>query len=260
MTNKIEQAAALLRQASESGRPCAPVRNLIGVTSIADAYATQEINTKLAIAAGRRIVGAKIGLTSKAVQSQLGVDQPDFGILYADMDVADGVEVEVGRLIQAKCEAEIAFVLGRDLELEKLTTAEVVSAVDYALAAIEIVDSRVENWSIKITDTIADNASSGLFVLGSKPVKLADIDLVSAGMVMTRNGEQVSTGAGAACLGNPLTALRWLAETMTAAGRPLKAGDIILSGALGPMVTANPGDAFEARIEGLGSVRALFAK
>jgi 2-keto-4-pentenoate hydratase len=259
MSTKIEQAAAQLRQAAQTGKPCAPVRELIGLTSVADAYAVQEINTKLALAAGRRIVGAKIGLTSKAVQTQLGVGQPDFGILFADMDVADGTEVAVGRLIQPKCEAEIAFVLCRDLTHENLTAAEVISAVDYALAAIEIVDSRVEMWSIKITDTVADNASSGLYVLGTRPVKLADLDLTGCTMVMERNGEQVSAGAGAACLGNPLTALRWLAETMVASGRPLKAGDVVLSGALGPMVAAQPGDRFEARIDGLGSVRAYFS-
>ncbi|MGE0114428.1 MAG: 2-keto-4-pentenoate hydratase [Steroidobacteraceae bacterium] len=260
MTNTIEQAATWLRQAAETGQPCAPVRGLIGETSIVDAYAVQEINTKRALAAGRRIVGAKIGLTSKVVQAQLGVGQPDFGILFADMDIADGAEVPAGKLIQPKCEAEIAFVLGRDLNREKLTTAELINAVDYAVAAIEIVDSRIENWSIKITDTVADNASSGLFVLGTRPVKLADVDLVQCAMTMVRGSEQVSKGAGAACLGNPLNALRWLAETLAVAGRALKAGDVVLSGALGPMVAANPGDVFEARIDGLGNVRASFSR
>jgi 2-keto-4-pentenoate hydratase len=258
MNNPIETAAVLLRTAAESGKACAPVRELIGETSVPDAYAVQEINTKHAITAGRRIVGAKIGLTSKAVQTQLGVGQPDFGVLFADMDVAEGTEVVLGRLIQPKCEAEIAFVLGRDLHRENLTTADIIGAIDYALAAIEIVDSRVENWSIRITDTIADNASSGLFVLGTRPVRLENIDLTHCNMVMNKNNEQVSSGVGAACLGNPLTALRWLAETMVSIGRPLNAGDIVLSGALGPMVAARPGDQFEARIEGLGSVRALF--
>ena len=256
----ISHAAARLREAAATGSPCAPIRDLLNDGDIAAAYAVQEINTKQAIVDGRRLVGRKIGLTSLAVQKQLGVDQPDYGMLFADMAVLDGFDVPVGRLIQPKVEAEIAFILGRDLDDERLTVADVIRAVEYVVPAIEIVDSRVKDWDIRILDTIADNASSGLYVLGSQCKRLTDVDLVRCGMVLECSGEPVSTGAGAACLGNPLNATTWLASKMAKVGRPLKAGDTVLSGALGPMVVAKPGDVFETHISGLGSVRAVFSK
>ena len=164
------------------------------------------------------------------------------------------------RLIQPKVEAEVAFVIGRDLDDERLTIADISRAIEFALPAIEIVDSRIADWKIGILDTIADNASSGLYVLGATPKKLEGLDLRLAGMMMEHLGEPVSVGAGAACLGDPLSAMLWLAKTMARVGRPLKAGDTVLSGALGPMVPVAWGDVYEARIEGLGSVRAAFAK
>jgi len=212
------------------------------------------------VADGRRPVGAKIGLTSRAVQENLGVYQPDFGVLLADMAVPDGAEVDLGRLLQPRVEAEIAFVLGADLDGEQVTTVDVVRAVDHLLPAIEIVDSRVANWDISIVDTVADNASSGQYVLGTSPRRLADVDLRLCGMVLEHAGQPVSVGAGAACLGNPLHAVAWLAGTMARAGNPLRAGDLVLSGALGPMVAVTPGAAYEARISGLGSVRTCFTK
>jgi 2-keto-4-pentenoate hydratase len=193
------------------------------------------------------------------VQKQLGVDSPDFGMLFADMAVADGEEVPLGKVLQPKAEAEVAFVLERDLTQEQVMLTDLVSAVAYALPAVEIVGSRIENWNIKLLDTVADNASSGLFVLGAEPRKLDGLDLRLCGMVMERRGEPVSVGAGAACLGHPLNAALWLARTMVSVGRPLKAGDIIMSGALGPMVPATAGDVLETRVNGLGSVRAVFA-
>lgn len=260
MTLPIEAAAARLAQAERSGQPCKPVRELIGAEDVASAYAVQEIGTKRRVAAGGRLSGRKIGLTSAAVQKQLGVSQPDYGMLFADMEVPDGGSAQPGRLLQPRAEAEIAFVLGRDLDREGMTGADVARAVDYAVCAIEIVDSRIENWDIRITDTVADNGSAGMYVLGSRPRRLADLDLLLCGMVARKNGEIVSLGTGAACLGNPLHAARWLAETMVKAGRPLKAGDVILSGALGPMVPAAPGELFEAEIQGLGSVRVTFPR
>lgn len=256
----IRQAADRLRQAAETGRPCAPVRDLIGETDLDAAYAVQDHNTRLGLEQGRRLVGRKIGLTSKSVQAQLGVDQPDYGMLFADMDVAEGEEIAWARCHQPKVEAEIAFILGDDLDCDQPTTADVMSAIDYAVAAIEIVGSRVADWDIRLTDTIADNASSGLFVLGNEPRRLGEFDPRLCGMVMERRGEPVSVGAGAACLGSPLTAARWLAAVMTRVGRPLKKGDIVLTGALGPMAPVSPGDVFEARISGLGSVRAAFGR
>lgn len=255
----IEKFAADIRDAY-AGTPIPPIRDHLPGATLDDAYAIQNVNTNLWIAQGRQPVGAKIGLTAKSVQRQLGVDQPDFGVLFADMAVADGDTVVHGRLLQPKVEAEIAFVLARSPNVQALTTAELISCVAYALPAIEIVDSRIENWSIGIIDTVADNASSGLFVLGTRPVTLDALDLRLCGMVLERNGDPVSFGAGAACLGNPLHALGWLAARMAAVGRPLQQGDVVLAGALGPMVTVMPGDALEARIEGLGTVRVRFAK
>jgi 2-keto-4-pentenoate hydratase len=252
------QAAAMLRAAAQSGEFIAPLRELHAQMEGADAYAIQRINTEQRLREGRRAVGCKIGLTSLSVQRQLGVDQPDFGMLFDDMGYGDGEPIPWAGLHQPKVEAEIAFVLGRDLTMSRPGHVDILNAIDYALPALEIVGSRIAGWNIKFVDTVADNASSSAYVLGGTPRKLADIDLRLCGMLLQRGGEPVSVGAGAACLGNPLNAVVWLARTMAAFGTPLRAGDLVLSGALGPMVAAQPGDAFEARINGLGSVRAVF--
>lgn len=257
--NGVEEAARRLRTAQDERAPCKPVRDLIGAADVVAAYAVQDLGTCRRLAGGARLSGRKIGLTSVAVQKQLGVDQPDYGMLFADMEVPDGAQVAPGRLLQPRAEAEVAFVLGRDLDAEAPTLAEVARAVDYAVCAIEIVDSRIEGWDIRIADTVADNGSAGLYVLGSRMRRLADTDLALCGMVARRNGEIVSLGAGAACLGNPLLATRWLAQAMYTAGRPLRAGDVVLSGALAPMVPVAPGDFFEAEIQGLGGARVAFA-
>lgn len=248
------QAARL--RAAYAGRPIPPLRDVLRGATIADAYAIQAANTAFWLAEGRRRVGAKIGLTAKAVQTQLGVDQPDFGVLLHDMQVEDGGVVPVGRLLQPKVEAEIAFTLERTPDATTLET--LAASVAYAQASIEIVDSRIEEWRIGIIDTIADNASSGLFVLGAERVALRDLDLRLCGMVLTKNGEPASFGAGAACLGNPLNALAWLARTVAEFGEPLREGDVVLAGALGPMIAAAPGDAFVAEIAGLGDVSVRF--
>ncbi|WP_427975119.1 2-keto-4-pentenoate hydratase [Acidocella sp.] len=257
---KITQAADTLFEAARSGVPAAPIRTLLAEGDLDGAYAVQAVNTERALAAGRRLVGRKIGLTSLAVQKQLGVDQPDYGMLFADMARGDAEEIALGAVMQPKVEAEIAFVLGQDLPHEQLTVADLFRAIEYAVPAIEIVGSRIANWDIRITDTIADNASSGLYVLGSRPVRLTDFDPRLCGMVMEASGEPVSVGAGAACLGSPLNAALWLAKIMARVGRPLRAGETILSGALGPMAPVRPGDVFDVRIEGLGAVRAAFSK
>ncbi|GAB3151792.1 2-keto-4-pentenoate hydratase [Micromonospora sonneratiae] len=261
MTVDIERAAQALTEARRHRKPCPPLRGrLLSEADVASAYQVQQFQVRRWLDRGCRQVGAKIGLTSRAVQESFGVFQPDYGVLLNSMEVPDGVEVDLGRLLQPKVEAEIAFVLGADLPFEQVTTADVIHAVDYLLPAIEIVDSRIADWDISIVDTIADNASSGLFVLGTSPRRLADVDLRLCGMVLEQAGEPVSVGAGAACLGNPLHALAWLADTMARAGSPLRAGDVVLSGALGPMVPVTPGAAYEARISGLGSVRTCFSR
>jgi 2-keto-4-pentenoate hydratase len=255
---KIDELAARLRDAAKTGKAIAPIRDEIEKWGVPAAYAVQQANTKYYLKQGRRLVGRKIGLTSKSVQKQLGVDSPDFGMLFADMALCDGEEVALERLMQPKVEAEVALVLEHDLDQPMASIADVISATAYALPAIEIVGSRIEKWNIKLLDTVADNASSGLFVLGGSPVKLDGLDLRMCGMVMERRGEQVSLGAGMACLGHPLNAALWLARTMVEVGSPLKAGDIIMTGALGPMAAVSPGDVFDVRINGLGSVRAVF--
>lgn len=255
----IVDVAERLHESARRGVPIEPVRTRLPENDLDAAYEVQDLNTQRALAQGRRLTGRKIGLTSLAVQQQLDVDQPDFGMLFADMAVADGDEIAWSRLMQAKCEAEVALVLEHDLDGEQLTITDVVNATAYVLPAIEIVGSRIAQWDIRISDTIADNASSGLYVLGNRPVRLCDVDLRLAGMVMERQGDVVSLGVGAACLGHPLNAALWLARKMAGVGMPLKAGDVVMSGALGPMVAVAPGDRFEAQIAGLGSVRVSFA-
>jgi len=250
----------------QSFSPVPPVRDAIealaklGGVALEHAYRIQQINIQRQLAAGGRAVGRKIGLTSKIVQAQLGVDTPDFGTLLDTMAFGDGEEIPFGRTHQPKVEAEIALVLEYDLPHERHTIADIVGSTAYVLPAIEVVGSRIANWDIRLLDTVADNASSGLFVLGTRPVKLGDLDLVRCGMVMERRGEQVSVGAGAACLGNPLNAAVWLADMMVRVGQPLQAGDVVLTGALGPMVAVQAGDVFSAKIESLGEVRAVFSK
>lgn len=251
--SEYQIAAERLRQAYTNGA-VEPLRGLIDPQDGAGAYAIQAINTQFWEKEGRRIVGRKVGLTAKAVQAQLGVDQPDFGVLFNDMEVADGGVVSASRLLQPKAEAEVALILGQDLPDGAVTRADVEAAVAEAMAAIEIVDSRIADWKISFADTVADNGSSALFVLGRDRKPLAGLDLWTCGMVLERNGEIASLGTGAACLGHPLHAATWLANTLAAQGAPLRRGDIILTGALGPMVPLVPGDAIKVTIAGLGSV------
>jgi 2-keto-4-pentenoate hydratase len=242
-----------------SGSPLAPLRGDLGPTDADGAYTVQTINTRFWEAQGRRIVGRKAGLTALAVQQQLGVDQPDFGVLFDDMRVADGGSLNPSRCIQAKAEAEIAFVLGADLPSPDTTPDEAAAAIAGVHAAIEIVDSRIADWKITFADTVADNGSSAFFVLADEGLRLTGIDLEGAGMEMRVNDAVASTGVGAAALGNPLNAAAWLARTLAARAEPLKAGDILLAGALGPMVTLAPGDRIEATIKGIGSCSFTFA-
>lgn len=255
----VNALAARLREAEASRATIAPVRGEIATDDLATAYAVQQANVDRRVANGERIVGRKIGLTSLAVQTQLGVDQPDFGALFASMARGDGEPIPLPQLIQPKVEAEIALVLERDLTHEQHTFADIVRATACALAAIEIVDSRIRNWDIRFVDTVADNASSARFVVGSRPVPLAQLDLAGCAMELSRDGEVLSRGNGAACLGNPLNAAVWLADRMVQLGTPLRAGDVVLTGALGPMVAVKAPGAYTAQIEGLGSVRATFS-
>ncbi|MET0884897.1 MAG: fumarylacetoacetate hydrolase family protein [Mycetocola sp.] len=246
-------AATALRTAQRERVACSPIREGREL-SLDDAYEIQEHNVALFESADNPRVGRKVGLTSAAVQRQLGVDRPDFGVLLADMDITGTAVIAAGRLLQPRVEAEVAFILGRDI-----TDAHpdaVSDAVAWVAPALEIVDSRIADWKISIIDTVADNASSGLFVLGPERRTLAELDPQAVAMTMRRNDEQelVSEGSGTDCLGSPLNALVWVAETAIRLNRPLRAGEIVLSGALGPMVAVAPGDSFIATITGLGTV------
>jgi len=259
-TSIIDSIAEQLRQASKTGQLISPIREVIGINNLDSAYKIQTQNINLRVDAGARIVGRKIGLTSKVVQKQLGVDQPDFGALLNTMEVLNGDEIPWNELHQPKVEAEIAFVLAKDITDPTITSHELISSIDYALPSIEIVGSRIADWNIKITDTIADNASASHYVLGHRPVKLSDFDMINCKMQMTKNNEIVSEGSGAACLGSPLNATMWLAKTMIKNGNPLRAGDVILTGAVGPMATVQQGDKVVAEIEGLGMVSVSFSQ
>lgn len=256
----IAAAADRLATAAATGVPCAPVRDLIGSADLVAAYAVQRRVDEIRRQAGAVVVGRKIGLTSVAVQQQLGVDQPDLGVLYADMDFAAGGEIPMDRLIQPKVEAEVGFVLGADLIDGPLDSAQVRGAIDYAVAAIEICDSRVESWDIKFGDTVADNASSGVYVLGTERRTLAEVEPADVVMSMTIDGTEVSSGVGTACLGDPIEAVVWLARTARELGQPLTAGQVILSGALGPMAPVAAGNVVTVNITGLGSVTTRFVE
>lgn len=252
--SSIQSAAAALRNARSTRTPVPRISETHGVAGLDNAYAVAAINTEARLKAGARIVGKKVGLTSKAVQQQLGVDRPDFGVLFDDMEFLDGDEVPMARLIQPKAEAEIAFVVGRDLVAPRPSYAEFLSSLAFALPAIEIVDSAIESWKLTLVDTVADNASCGLYVLGSQPVSIGQFSLGEIGLQMDINGRAVSVGSGAACLGHPLRAAYWLAQVMGQRGEGLRAGEVILSGALGPMAAVQAGDLIHARIGAMGSV------
>jgi 2-keto-4-pentenoate hydratase len=256
-TAVVAAAAHRLRTAAATGVPCAPVRDLLGEHDVDLAYAVQRRLTGERLAEGARVTGRKIGLTSAAVQRQFGIDQPDFGVLFADMDVSGPGEVPSARLLQPRAEAEIAFVLGADLDADQLDLPAVRAAVDHAVAALEIVDSRIADWDI--TDTVADNASSGLYLLGDRRVPLDEFEPATVSMRLSVDGRPASEGTGAACLGDPLRALLWLAKVARDLGDPLRAGQVVLSGALGPVVAARPGSTVLAEISVLGSVSATFS-
>jgi len=252
--DRIAAAAAALRESRESRRTIPPISTTFGIAGLADAYAVAEINTRARIGAGGRVIGKKIGLTSVAVQQQLGVNQPDFGVLFADMEVLNGGEIPAASLMQPRIEAEVAFVVGRDLPEYAPSYGEFLACMACCVPALEVVDSAIADWKITLADTVADNASCGLYVLGDQPVSVHRLQLAELPMQLTKNDSVVSTGLGAACMGHPLRAAYWLARVMAERNQALKAGEVILSGALGPMVPVRAGDVIHADIAALGSV------
>lgn len=255
----IAALADRLAAATASRSPVAPLTAEHPDMSPADAYAIQQHIIGARLEAGERVVGWKLGLTSRAMQSQLGVDQPDYGPILTGYVVAEGQPVTAAELIAPRAEAEIAVILGRDLRGPGVTALDALGATAGIAPAIEIIDSRIADWKIRLADTIADLASSARVVLGGRLVPLGDLDLRLIGAVLEKNGEVVQTGAGAAALGNPAEAVAWAANTLGALGVTLEAGQFIMTGALHASVPAVAGDTFRAVFDRLGSVTVRFA-
>ncbi|MFX3624302.1 MAG: 2-keto-4-pentenoate hydratase [Ectobacillus sp.] len=257
LSNHNELAKRLL-EAEKNLQPIRPLTEDNPNIDIDDGYHIQILQIEEKVKAGARIVGKKIGLTSKAMQNMFCVNQPDFGHLLNTMMHVDGEEIPVRQFIQPKLESEIGFVLKQDLKGPGVSALDVLQATDYIVPAFEIIDSRIEDWKIKFEDTVADNGSSARAVLGGNPVSIENIDLAHIGMVVYKNGQQVATAAGAAVLGNPLRAVAWLANALGSYGIPLKSGEIILSGAFTAAVPVEAGDTFTAEFDRIGSVTVSF--
>jgi 2-keto-4-pentenoate hydratase len=255
-----QRAAERLQDAVRCRTPSDPIRALLPDADVDDAYDIQQLFVASSEAFAGDRVGRKIGLTSTAVQQQMGVERPDFGVLTAEMAYGDSQPIPMERLLQPRIEAEVAFLLGRDLDADTITSADVMRATEFVVAAIEVVDSRIRDWDITIVDTIADNASSGVFVLGGAPRRLHHVDLWSISMQISAASEVLCTGNGAACMGHPINAVVWLANEVRRRGAPLRAGELVLSGSLGPLVPVHANRTYLAEFDGLGSVRAVFAE
>ena len=253
-----QELADELWHADQTATPVAPLtdRHELGLE---DAYAIQTINIDRRTASGERVIGRKVGLTSRPMQQMLGVDEPDFGVLTDQMIVEDADLIALDSLVQPRVEAELAFVMERDLAGPGVSTGTALAAIAGALPSVEVVDSRVADWKIKLVDTVADNASSGLLVLGGRMRKVEDLDLRMLGVVVSRAGQLIDTGAGAAALGNPARCVAWLANKLGSFGAGLKAGDVILPGAVHRMVPVQPGDVFRAEFAHLGAVTVRFS-
>jgi 2-keto-4-pentenoate hydratase len=253
-----DELAADLAQAERSRVPIAPLTSGQPYVDVVDAYEIQLINIRQRVAEGARVVGHKVGLSSKAMQQMMGVDEPDYGHLLDEMQVFEDRPTTAGRYLYPRVEVEVAFVLADDLPGAGCTEDDVLAATAAFAPAIELIDSRIADWKIKLCDTIADNASSAGWVLGQERVSPKDIDITAIDAVLTRNGEVVAKGRSDAVLGNPVTAVAWLARKVDGFGVRLHAGDVVLPGSCTRAIDARPGDAFVAEFEGLGSVRLWF--
>ncbi|NNE25374.1 MAG: 2-keto-4-pentenoate hydratase [Saprospiraceae bacterium] len=242
-----------LRQALETAKAIDPISNEIGASNVHAAYTIQNINNQIRLSEGQVCIGHKIGLTSKSVQKQIGIDQPDYGRLYSYMQIESGGHFPSTKLIQPKVEGEVAFVLAKDIDEPIHTHQSLLENIETICASIELVDSRIENWNIKISDTIADNASAAYFTLSENKINPNEFDFKDCEMELKINEEVVSTGTGKACMDNPINAVIWLANKLIQSGDKLKKGDIVLSGALGKFVDINKGDHAQVNISGLGS-------
>jgi 2-oxopent-4-enoate/cis-2-oxohex-4-enoate hydratase len=256
--SRIQQLGDELYQALVSRRTVEPLTSREPAITIEHAYRIQQRMVARRREAGETVVGKKIGVTAKAVQNALGVFRPDFGWLLSGMVYNEGESIPSGTLIQPKAEGEIAFVLKRDLMGPGVTNAEVLAATEGVMTCFEIVDSRIKDWKIRIQDTVADNASCGVFVLGDRLVDPRKVDLGLCGMVLEKNGDIAGTGAGAASLGHPVNAMTWLANTLGRLGIPLKAGEIILSGSLAALIPVQAGDNLRVAVGGIGGCSVRF--
>ncbi len=256
----LRRTAEELRTAYDSGVPVQPLSGRLHDLTLDDAYRIQFRQVEHWRGAGAQVKGHKVGLTSAAMRAQLGVDQPDYGHLLDSMFHLEHLPIDVGDFLQPRIEPEIAFVLDRPLAGPGITAAEAAAAVDFVLPALEIIDSRVRDWRITLNDTVADNASSGGVVLGSRPAALSSVDLRSIGGVLERNGREAGSGVGGAVLGTPLNALVWLANTLGRLGVTLEAGHVVLPGSVTAAVDVRAGDRVTATFGGLGDVTAVFAE
>jgi 2-keto-4-pentenoate hydratase len=255
---QIVQEARELYQAERTKRTLRPFTEKYSGIAPEESYRIQLALIEMKKADGAKIVGKKIGLTSKAMQKMLNVDQPDYGHILDNMALQDGAVFSISELIQPKIEPEIAFILDRELKGPGVTPIEVLSATRFVVPALEIIDSRIEGWKIKLCDTIADNASSGRIVLGNSPKHVDDIDLKLIGMVLEKNGDVTQTGAGGAVLGHPAVAVAWLANAVGQFGVSLGAGEVIMPGALCAAADVGAGDLLQASFDGLGVVSVRF--
>jgi 2-keto-4-pentenoate hydratase len=254
----LDELAADLAQAERSREPIAPLTDSYPDIDVVDAYEIQLINIRQRVAEGARVVGHKVGLSSEAMQQMMGVDEPDYGHLLDEMQVFEDQPVKASRYLYPRVEVEVGFVLADDLPGAGCTEDDVLAATAAYAPAIELIDSRITEWRIRLCDTVADNASSAGWVLGAARVSPKDIDITSIDAVLTRNGEVVAKGRSDAVLGNPVTAVAWLARKVDSFGVRLKAGDIVLPGSCIRAIDARPGDAFIAEFDGLGAVRLAF--
>jgi len=254
--SQIQEAAQRLWNAEQKQITCSPVREIIDANDINSAYEIQKIITSKKIELGEEICGFKVGLTSTAVQKQLGVDQPDFGVLWKSKEIKNHGSIFISELMQPKAEAEIAFVLSKQiLEMPKDHADFLSNYVAFIAPSIELVGSRIANWDIRIADTIADNASASHFLLGDKVEDVLGFDYEGCTMQLKKNNTITSEGNGAACMGNPIDAALWLIQTLLKSNTKVEKGSVILSGALGPMVACASGDVFEAQISGMNTVK-----
>ncbi|MGB8502242.1 2-keto-4-pentenoate hydratase [Mycobacterium sp.] len=253
-----DELAADLAEAERSRAPIAPLTDENPTIDVVDSYEIQLTNIRQRVAEGARVVGHKVGLSSKAMQQMMGVDEPDYGHLLDEMEVFEDKPVQAGRYLYPRVEVEVGFVLAEDLPGAGCTEDDVLAATAAFAPAIELIDTRITDWKIKLCDTIADNASSAGFVLGAERVAPKDVDIKKIDAVLTRNGEVVAKGRSDAVLGNPVTAVAWLARKVESFGVRLRKGDIVLPGSCTRAIDARPGDQFVAEFDGLGSVRLTF--